>query len=199
MRKDWGSIHILPTRESEAGYDPDSMHTKCSTCDVACQKIFQGTEKHQGYQWMSCFTLPSKGVCLCRNLWKRVMQAERYKHHFLQLATFLTLMRRLLLPAPVPNRIMCAKFCMKWRRRMETSLSGKLMKMVDRAMWRQMKMIQLLGKLVRGPLTQMCLSNTSCNSFLALYRSSMSQLWNPNLESWGAGQRYNKLKKLDYK
>ena len=95
MRKDWGSIHILPTRESEAGYDPDSMHTKCSTCDVVCQKIFQGTEKHQGYQWMSCFTLPSKGVCLCRNLWKRVMQAERYKHHFLQLATFFTLMRRL--------------------------------------------------------------------------------------------------------
>ena len=60
------------------------MHTKCSTCDVACQKIFQGTEKHQGYQWMSCFTLPSKGV----HLWKRVMQAERYKHHFFQFATF---------------------------------------------------------------------------------------------------------------
>ena len=37
---------------------------------------------------------------------------------------------------------------------------------------------------------QMCLANTSRNSFIALYRSSMSQVWNPNLVSWGTGQRY---------
>ena len=140
---------------------------------------------------MSCFTPPNKGTCLCRNLWKRVMQAERYKRLFLQLATFFTLMRRLLLPAPVPNRIMCAKFCMKWRRRMETSLSGNLIKMVDRAMWRQMNMIQLLGKLVRGPLIKCAFANTSRSSFIALYRSSMNQLWNPNLVS-----KILKLKKL---
>ena len=171
MRKDWGSIHILPTRESEAGYEPDSMHTKCSTCDVACQKIFQGTEKHQGYQWMSCFTLPSKGVCLCRNLWKRVMQAERQNvtniisfslqlfSHWWDAFCYLLLYQT---ESCVLNFVWSEGE--EWRH----LCLGIWMKMVDRAMWRQMKMIQLLGKLVRGPLTQMCLSNTSCNSFLAL-------------------------------
>ena len=110
------NVHIIVVKYRT--YNCIACNTK--SCDVACQKIFQGTEKHQGYQWMSCFTLPSKGV----HLWKCVMQSERYKHHFLQFATFFTLMRRLLLPASVPNRIMCPKFCMKWKRRMETSLSG---------------------------------------------------------------------------
>ena len=117
----------------------NNMHTKCSTCDVACQKIFQGTENIKDTSDMSKWVVspfPTKArVCVATV--KACMQAERYKRHFLQLATFFTLMRCLLLPAPVPNRLMCANnFCMKWRRRIETSLSGNLMKMVDRAMWK---------------------------------------------------------------
>ena len=45
----------------------------------------------------------------------------------LQLANFFILMRCLLLPVSVSKRITCAKFYMKWRWNMETSLSGNLM------------------------------------------------------------------------
>ena len=115
-----------------------NMHTKCSTCDVACQKILQRTENIKDTSDMSKWVVspfPTKArVCVATV--KACMQAERYKRHFLKLSTFFTLMRCLLLPAPVQNRLMCANFCMKWRRRIETSLSGNLMKMVDRTMWK---------------------------------------------------------------
>ena len=67
-----------------------NMHTKCSTCDVACQKILQGTENIKDTSDMSKWVVlpfPTKArVCVATV--KACMQAERYKRYFLQLATF---------------------------------------------------------------------------------------------------------------
>ena len=61
-------------------------------------QIYQGTENIKDTSDMSrSFALPNKRRLLCRTLWNRAMQAERYKHHFFQLATFFTLGRHLLL------------------------------------------------------------------------------------------------------
>ena len=128
-------------------------------------------------------------VLVCRTLWKRVMHSECYKHYFLQIATFFILMRRRLLPVPVSKRIVCAKLCMKWRRNMETSLFGNLM-IIGRQCEGKWKQSSYLASWCMDPWSLMCFANTSCSSFLALYRSSRSQLWNPLLVSWEAGQRY---------
>ena len=83
--------------------------------------------KHQGIpmmgRWVVSPVLTKTRVCVttCESVKCRQNVTNVISFSLQLIIIFFLHSRCLLLPALVSNRIMCAKFCMKWRRRMKTS------------------------------------------------------------------------------